>query len=140
MSFVRVCFAASTRNEARRFISFDEIGTLRKLHRLRNTRKASETSCRNEGSLFCVSAPRSALRLLQKFDPRYFYAEAIALRRAPSRPIIWRQTPARHRDRRSRALDAGNLSCESPRLRVMRDLSANKVREVNIINDLLGAY
>lgn len=43
-----------------RFISFDEIGTLCKLRRLRNTRKASETGCRNEDSLLRVSAPGNA--------------------------------------------------------------------------------
>lgn len=42
MSFVRMYFAANTRNEIQRFISFDEIGVLCKLRRLRNTRKASE--------------------------------------------------------------------------------------------------
>lgn len=61
MSLVRMHFAANTRNEVQRFISFDELGTLCKLRHLRNTRKASETGCRNEDSLHRgVSAPRNA--------------------------------------------------------------------------------
>lgn len=72
MSFVRVHFAANTRNEVQRFISFDEIGTLCKLRRLRNTRKASETGCRNEDSLLCVSAPGNAYVFFEELDFRYF--------------------------------------------------------------------
>lgn len=79
MSFVRVHFAANTRNEVQRFISFDEIGTLCKLRRLRNTRKASETGCRNEDSLLCVSAPGDAYIFFEELDFRYFCVETTTL-------------------------------------------------------------